>query len=88
MGYEANRGNTAVQGGAKPSIYVPITGLFQNKQGTGLSVMVTASVLANLGHISEGDKIVFFTNDKVEAGKPAAALKLIKAENLNTDQQG
>jgi len=89
MGYETNRGNTAAKGGAQQtSIYVPITGLFTNKSGNGLSVMVTPSVLENLKQVALGDKIVFFQNEKVEAGKPAAAIKLIKEANLTQDQQG
>ena len=87
MGYQAQRGNTATQsqGGDKPSIYVPITGLFANKSGNGLSVMVTESVLANFKQVALGDKIVFFENDRKEAGKPAAAIKLIRSADLNSE---
>jgi hypothetical protein len=84
MSYQGQRsynGGTARHGDQK-SIYVPITGFFTNKSGNGLSVMVTDSVIANLGNIAAGDKLVFFTNDKAEKGKPNASLKLIKAADL------
>ena len=87
MGYNANRGNTAAQApahGEKKSIFVPITGLFKSESGKSLGVMVTQNVLDNLGQIAVGDKIVFFTNQP-EAGKPDAALRLIKASDLEGD---